>query len=213
MSSSGFQVELSREWAPSGRARQEGRRKTLLLSVSRINIRSGVANVTQVTKKLQEGRTLPCSPFRPALTHHQLAIGVERVVDNPLGRVQGVIILEPETPKAFGNRLEPRGLRLVPEGVVGVGAIHDSREKHERGIRGEPVLLHNRVEGTLLPVVSQLHAFHVIGGRLLPFGDGHYLIGGHEQKLRLRIDEFADEPRTSYPVDMNVRSRYPFHCR
>src|SRR5438046_1945964 len=141
MSSSGFQVELSREWAPSGRERQEGRRKTLLLSVSRINIRSAVANVTQVTKKLQEGRTLPCGPFRSALAYHLLAVGVERVVDNPLGRVQGVIILEPETPKALGDRLEPRGLRLVPEGVVRVGAVHDSREMHERWIRAEPIFL------------------------------------------------------------------------
>src|SRR5437667_11053009 len=71
-------------------------------------------------------------PFRPALTDHLLAVGVERVVDNPLGRIQGVIILEPETPKAFGDRLEPRGLRLVPEGVVRVGAVDDSREMHER---------------------------------------------------------------------------------
>src|SRR5690349_18915702 len=41
---------------------------------------------------------------RFALPHHLAAVGVKRVVDDPLGRVELVIVLEAEVTEAFGDR-------------------------------------------------------------------------------------------------------------
>src|SRR5258705_13015703 len=61
-------------------------------------------------------------PLEPALANHLLAVGVERIVDDPLRGVELVIVLVAESAETFGHRLEPGGLGLVPQRVVGVGA-------------------------------------------------------------------------------------------
>ena len=35
-------------------------------------------------------------PLRLCLAHHFLAVGVERIIDNPLGGVDRVVVLEPQ---------------------------------------------------------------------------------------------------------------------
>ena len=84
--------------------------------------------------------------LRPALPHHFSAIGVERVVDNPFGGVDRVIIFVAEMPEAFRDGLQARSFRLMIERVVGIGTIDDLAKQHERGIGRELVFFQDRLE-------------------------------------------------------------------
>src|SRR5689334_7459827 len=89
-------------------------------------------------------------PVRFLPADHLLAVGVERIVDDPLCGVVLVIVLEAEMSKPLGDGFEARGFGLIPERVVGVGAVDDLREQHERRISIELVLLHECVERAFL---------------------------------------------------------------
>ena len=69
-----------------------------------------------------------------SVAYHLLAVRIERVVDDPLCCIQCVVILEPEMAKALGNGIETGTFGLVIERVVGVGAIDDLPEQHQRRI-------------------------------------------------------------------------------
>src|SRR5215831_2112133 len=69
-----------------------------------------------------------------ATAHHLLTVPVERIVDDGLRRNQFVVVFELEMPKAFGDRIQPRGLRLVPERVVSVSAVYDLCQENDRRI-------------------------------------------------------------------------------
>src|SRR5262249_5609230 len=66
--------------------------------------------------------------------HHLLAVGIEGVVDNPLGGVQGMVVLVTEVTEAFGDGFKPWSFGLMIECVVGVGAIDDLAKENERGV-------------------------------------------------------------------------------
>src|SRR6516162_1110493 len=102
---------------------------------------------------------------RLAASHHLLAVTVERVVHDGFGCDHLVVIFEPEMPKTFGDRIQSRGLRLIPQRVVGVSAVYDLCQENNGRIAREAVL--ECVEGALLAVVSELDALHVIGRRAL----------------------------------------------
>src|SRR5438128_2890623 len=59
--------------------------------------------------------------------------------------------------------------------------------------------------------MPELNALHVIRDGTLPFGDRHHLLGRHKQKLRVRINEFPDQPWAGDPVDLHSFSRNPLH--
>src|SRR6266702_7759681 len=64
-----------------------------------------------------------------ALAHHFLAIGVEGVIDDPLGGVVFMVIPETEMTESLSDGLQSGPLGLVPERVVGIRAIHDLAEQ------------------------------------------------------------------------------------
>src|SRR5215470_16112179 len=67
-------------------------------------------------------------PVGLAVPHHLLAIGIERIVDDPLGGIDRVVVLVAEMAEAFGDGLQSRPFRLSIERIVGVGSVDDSTE-------------------------------------------------------------------------------------
>src|SRR5260370_3387732 len=100
------------------------------------------------------------SIWLPAL-HPLLAIRVQRSVNNPLRCIDFVVVLKIQPAKPFRDGVQPRALRLLPQRVVGVRAIHDLAKQHQRWIRRQIVFLQNRLERTFLAVVTQLYRGHV----------------------------------------------------
>src|SRR5215472_8719145 len=150
-------------------------------------------------------------PLRLAATHHLLAVRVQRVVDNPLPGVDLVIVPEPEMSETFGNSVESRRLRLVPQGIVGISAIDDLGEQRQCGITTEVVFLDDSVERAFFPVVPKLYVLHVIRDGVFPLRDRHHFVDRDEEKLRLRMDELFYEPRAGNSVHFDSFSRYPLH--
>src|SRR6266542_1519948 len=95
-------------------------------------------------------------PVGFAFAQHFLAIRIERVVDDPFGRVDGVIVLEAEMAKALGDGLEPGALALMIKRVVGIGAVDDFSEQDKRGIAAAILSLPGRLERAFPTVLSEL---------------------------------------------------------
>src|SRR5438105_13506048 len=114
-------------------------------------------------------------------------------------------------PKALRDGIEAGGFRLVPKGVVSVRAVDDLGQEDHRWIAVEMVSFHERVERTFLAMMAELHALHIVGCRAFALGHFHYLVLGNEQELRLRVDEFADEPGTSHSVHFYFLARNALH--
>src|SRR5262245_32717897 len=72
--------------------------------------------------------------------YHLLAISVKRIINDPFGSIDLVIVLIAEMPKAFGNGLKSRPFRLVIKRVVCVCGIDDLTKEDERGIINKVVL-------------------------------------------------------------------------
>src|SRR2546426_1223131 len=134
-------------------------------------------------------------------------------------RVQGVVRVELPTHvvvvvlgdglKAGRQRVQSRGLRRQLT-RVGVRAAHDQGERAERRIV-ELVLLQERVEGTMLTDVSELHPRHVVGNGPFTLGNRHDLVRRHEEERRVLVDESRDQPRTGDAVDARLFTSHPFH--
>src|SRR5262249_50029943 len=150
---------------------------------------------------------------RPAVAHHLLAIRIERVVDDPLRRIERVVVLEAEMPEALGNSLEAGAFRLMIKRVVGIGAVDDLAQQHQRRIAGELEFLQDRLERALLAVMPELDVLHVIGNRVETFHLVHHLVDRREDELRVLVDEFPDKPRAGHAVDFYVFAGDPFHGR
>src|SRR5258705_7778800 len=89
---------------------------------------------------------------RLAALYHLAAIRIERVIDNPLGRIVFVVILEAEMPKAFGDSFESWSLGLMIQGVIGVGAVDDPPKQHQRRIAGQLVFFQDSLKRAFLAV-------------------------------------------------------------
>src|SRR5438105_3010210 len=85
-----------------------------------------------------------------ALAHHFLAIRIEGVIDNPLGGVLLMVILETKMAEALGDGLEARSLGLVPEGIVGIRAVDDLAQQDQRSVARQIVLFEDGLKRTLL---------------------------------------------------------------
>src|SRR4029450_13308455 len=97
-------------------------------------------------------------------------------------------------PEARGRRVEPGRLRREGTGV-GVGPAHDEREVSQSGI-AELVLLQERIEGTAVAVMTELHPGHVVWDGVFTLRHPHDLRRGNEEEGRLLVDEATDQPGT-----------------
>src|SRR5262249_3797110 len=148
---------------------------------------------------------------RLSVRNHLFAIRIERVVDDPFGGIERVIVLEAEMAKALGNRLEAGAFGLVIERVFRIGAVDDLAEQDERRVAGELVFLQNRLERAFLAVMAELDVLDVVRGGVETLGLVHHLVGRREDELRLAIDEFADEPRAGDAVYLYALAGDPLH--
>src|SRR6266852_3826332 len=143
--------------------------------------------------------------------HHLLAIRVQRIINNPLGCIDFVIVLKIQAAKPFRDGVQPSALRLLPQRVVGVRAIHDLAKQHQRRIRRQTVFLQNRLERTFLAVVTQFHGWHIKGhcSEFLRFA--HHLLRWNKMKFRLRVHKFSDQPGARHSIDLYMFTRNPLH--
>src|SRR6476469_7077878 len=71
------------------------------------------------------GRAGPEGAIELAASDHLPAVGIEGIVDDPLGGVLLVVVLEAEMAESLGDRFQAGALGLVPEGIVCVSAVDD----------------------------------------------------------------------------------------
>src|SRR2546423_2433785 len=90
---------------------------------------------------------------RLAAPDHFFAIGVESVVDDPLGRIEIMIVFVAEMAEALRNSVQAGAFGLMPKRVVGVGAVDDLPEQHQRRVAVKLVLLDDRLERAFLAVM------------------------------------------------------------
>src|SRR5258708_12260732 len=123
------------------------------------------------------------------LAHHLLAIGIESVIDDPLGRIEFVVVLEAQVPKAFSNSFKPCAFGLIPERIIGIRSINNFSEQYQCSAAGKIVFFQYCFERTLVAVVSQFHAFDVEWGGIDPLGFVGDLVGRH----KVRSEEHTSE--------------------
>src|SRR3972149_1265499 len=176
----------------------------LTKSIRRRLIRSAAVVVSRErgSARLEKSRTKSVRgcPMRPPLADHPLAIGVERVVDDSLGGVDLMIVTESELTKPLGDRCQAGTFRLAVEGVVGGGAVDNPAEQHQGRVGGQPILVEDGFEGTLLAVMPQLGAGDVERNRSEQLRLIRHLVRRDEDELRRRIDELPDEPGAGDPI-------------
>jgi hypothetical protein len=56
------------------------------------------------------------------------AIRVKRVIDNPFGGIEFVVVFESQVSKSLSHSLESCGLGLIPQRIVCIRAIHNLSE-------------------------------------------------------------------------------------
>ena len=113
--------------------------------------------------------------------------------------------------KAFGHRIDAGRLGLVPQGIVGIGPVDDLGEKGHCGIGRKSIFLDKGIERAFLPVMSELHIFHIVRRRMLALRDLHHRVGRNKQELRVRVDEPFDQPGAGDSVYLYSFARDPFH--
>jgi hypothetical protein len=123
------------------------------------------------------------------------------VVDRQLLRQLLLVVLVRET-EPLGDRRQPA--RLWREIVlVGVSAANDERQPFERRLLLRKfAALDDRVEGTRIAVVPELHAGNVICRRALAFRDERDLVARDVQEIGISVDEALDQPRSGNPIDL-----------
>ena len=88
-----------------------------------------------------------------------MTVGVEGIIDDPLGGVQLVVICEAQVPEALSNCLQPLSFRLVPEGVIGIGTVDNLAEQDQGWIVSQVVLLEDGLKRALFAVMPEFHSF------------------------------------------------------
>jgi len=57
-------------------------------------------------------------------------VGVESIIDDPLGRIQFVVVLEAQVPKAFSDSFQSRAFGLIAKRIVSISSINNSTEQY-----------------------------------------------------------------------------------
>src|SRR4051812_2690225 len=95
-------LQLSPEWigSPRGRRRRMAERRRCAAPVAG-NHGYMLCRPGGGSRRVRDILPGVGGTLRLALSHHLLAVGVEGVVDDPLGLVQFVVVLEIQVPEAF----------------------------------------------------------------------------------------------------------------
>src|SRR5260370_1247443 len=141
-----------------------------------------------------------------------LQIRVQPIINNPLRCIDFVIVLKIQAANPFRDGVQPRALRLLPQRVVGVRAIHDLAKQHQRRIRRQIIFLQNRLERTFLAVVTQFHGWHIKGHCSEFLRLAHHLLRRNKMKFRLRVHKFSDQPGARHSIDLYMFTRNPLHA-
>src|SRR5690349_5676153 len=123
-----------------------------------------------------------------------------------------MVISQPQVAESLSDSFESRPLGLLPERVIGIGAVDDLAQQRQRRIFHQIVLAQNRLKGAFLAVVPQFNTLDIEWRRAFALGHRHYLVGGDKQELRLGINKFPDEPGASHPVNLHLLTGNPLHC-
>ena len=75
------------------------------------------------------------------MPHHFLAVCIQSIVDDPLCRIDLMVILIAKVTDALGDCFEPWSLRLLIERIISIRAIHDLAKQDERVVGSEVVFL------------------------------------------------------------------------
>src|SRR4051794_34636812 len=70
-------------------------------------------------------------------------------------------------------------------------------------------MMNNGVERAAISHMPELHARDVIGRRIPFLGCREHLVSGNVDELRTWVNEAADQPRASDPVDLRMFARDP----
>src|SRR5258707_12477730 len=165
-----------------------------------------------VSTSLETALSAHEAAVRLAALYHLAAIRIERVVDDPLRSILCVVVLEAEMSKAFGDSFEAWSLRLMVQGVIGVGAVDDPPEQHQRRIVGQLVLFQDSLKRAFLAVMAKLNVFDVVRNGVEAFRLRRHLLCGRKYELGVLIDELLDEPWTGDAVHLDLFAGYPFHA-
>src|SRR5439155_26994819 len=92
-----------------------------------------------------------------------------------------------------------------------VRATNDRRDLGERRI-AQVVFGEKRVEAAQRPVVAEAHALHVERDGPALLRDALNVVGWHEEKIGLAVDEATYQPRAGDAVDLGTLSCDPFHA-
>src|SRR5438552_2352780 len=99
-------------------------------------------------------RSLLCKhAVKLALPYHLFAVGVERIVNDPLGSIQCVIVLVAEMTKPFCDSLQAGSFGLSIQGIIGVRAVDDLAQQDKCGVVGQLVFFQDRLERAFLAVM------------------------------------------------------------
>src|SRR6266498_1731822 len=98
----------------------------------------GEKHIRVAPKSAHHGSRLE-HPVQLSLPNHLLAVNIERVIDDPLSGVDFVIVFESEMAESLSDGFQSGTFGLVPQRVVGVGAVDDLGEQQQCGVAGEVV--------------------------------------------------------------------------
>src|SRR5215475_8519891 len=140
------------------------------------------------------------------------AVHVERVIDGKFF-LQLLVVTEAHLLEAPRNGIEPAGFggEIL---VRCVGAPHDARQALQGRVGPQQsILVHERIEATQRPFMTEFDVRDIIGDRFLSSRFGQDLIGRYIEELRLGIDKTADQPGTGNAIDSGPFTGNPFHRR
>jgi hypothetical protein len=80
-----------------------------------------------------------------------------------------MVVLEAEMPETFGDSFEAGSLRLMIQGVVGVGAVDDPPKQYQRRIASQLVLFQDRLERAFFAVMTEFDVLDVVGNGVEAF--------------------------------------------
>lgn len=97
-------------------------------------------------------------------------------------------------------------------GGMQVGGADNLTEQRQRRI-GEIEFLEDGIEGHIFAVMPRLAAVNVKRRRTQFPRPACNLVGGRENKFRLRVNERLDEPRADDAVNLHLATGDSFHAR
>src|SRR4029077_17194432 len=93
-------------------------------------------------------------------------------------------------------------------GGMGISRAHNLTQQNERWVR-ELVFFLNRIERNIFAVMAELAIRHVEHDSVVDACP--VSVVWQEDKLRVSVDEFLDEPRAGHAVHFNFLAGDPFH--